>query len=944
MTTIRKNERSWAIELISQINQFAAENDFIIKRAGGESTVSQYHGQSMFPDVILYGDNDLSSILQGWELKMPDVSITDSVFVHDAQRKAKALNLNSCVIWNFTHAKLYVFNSTSEEFEIKQEWGNPCIKTRNDVDLYKVLWEKTLQNVIVSVNEYLVSGELRKTSIKDVLTKTSFSSLVNGNKSLVASLLKKTANKDSVMEARIDSWWKDIQIEYKGDETDRYAAYAKSVLINWTNRIVFAHLIKRHHISAFAIDRLDYRSTPKEGNQIFQEITRKSDFYNVFNEIPYDDFIPMQTWYSLIELSLFLKNSPIQELDQRVLQQVLEGSVNVSKRLVNGQYPTPITLAAILSRMTIHNASGECFDGCCGTGTIPNYILDYKKTRIGASRAVATTWASDKFQLPLQIANLAMTDYDTINIPSRIFQKDILTLRPGDEVEIVNPETGEKNIFTLPLFDVIISNLPFVQSSAIPNDNSLYISELQRKYNMSGRSDYSYYIALHLSNLVKDGGYVGIILSNSFLGTEAGSIFFDAIRRQFDDIRIHISGNGRWFNNADIVTVLLVMRKKSADESHKSISFFTWKRSLDFIATNRDCEDRIVNSSILDKVMDNTVITRACYSTEELDKIKRLNVSYNALFVDMKWLIAISHCLIPIARCLLVFRGSRRGWDQMFFPKGETSIEPQFLKDVLINAKTTKGYVAVADRKAFCCNLEVEELASNGYNGALRWIQRFEKETNGTGKPLPQVLKHSGMHWYELSTDEVAELFTMMNPDKRMFYAKFNSPTFINQRLIGLKRKRTSDDLDLLHALLNSIISLFYIEAVGFGRGLGALDINKESVSRCFMLNPDLLSMEQIAEIKEKFSKLKDRGVVDFEQDMADPIRQEFDKAVLQAFNIEQYYAEIVNSIRSMRRIRNAVNQKKVTLPPTMNTIQYKAIPVETRENDYLAAEGDDWC
>ena len=93
MTTIRKNERSWAIELISQINQFSSENDLIIKRAGGESTISEYRGQSMFPDVILYGDSDLSSILQGWELKMPDVSITDADFVSDAQRKAKALNL-----------------------------------------------------------------------------------------------------------------------------------------------------------------------------------------------------------------------------------------------------------------------------------------------------------------------------------------------------------------------------------------------------------------------------------------------------------------------------------------------------------------------------------------------------------------------------------------------------------------------------------------------------------------------------------------------------------------------------------------------------------------------------------------------------------------------------------------------------------------------------------
>ena len=130
----------------------------------------------------------------------------------------------------------------------------------------------------------------------------------------------------------------------------------------------------------------------------------------IFGDIPYNDCLPMQTWVSLVELSLFLKDSPISTLSQKILHQVLEGSVNVSKRLVNGQYPTPPVLASVLSRMTIHDVCGHCFDGCCGTGTIPSYIIEYKKGKIGASLAMATTWASDKFKLPLQIANLAMTN------------------------------------------------------------------------------------------------------------------------------------------------------------------------------------------------------------------------------------------------------------------------------------------------------------------------------------------------------------------------------------------------------------------------------------------------------------------------------------------------------------------------------------------------------
>jgi type I restriction-modification system DNA methylase subunit len=918
MTTIRKNERSWAIELISQINQFSTDNDLIIKRAGGETTVSEHRGQNMFPDVILYGDHDLSSILQGWELKMPDVPINDADFVHDAQRKARALNLNSCVIWNFTHVKLYVYDDGAHEFVEKRRWDNSTIRTRDDVQKYKSRWEKTLQNVLTSVNDYLISGEVKKAFIGDVLTKTSISNLVNENKYSVARYLEDESKQDAIIEARIETWWNDIKFEYKGDEENKYVAYAKSVVINWANRIIFAHLIKQRQMSAYAIDELNYDSTPKEGNVIFQTITEKSDFYNIFGAMPYNEHIPQKTWASLVELSLFLKNSPINHISQRILQQVLEGSVSISKRLLHGQYPTPPVLVEILVRMTIHNVTGDCFDGCCGTGTIPNFIINYKKRRgIGAEQAMATTWASDKFQFPLQIANLAMTSYDAINMPCRLFQRDILSLHPGDEVEIVNPQTGKKDKYSLPLFDAFISNLPFVKAGDIPDDDSPLVLAIKRAYRLSGRSDFSYYIALHLNNLVKPGGYVGVVLSNSFLGTEAGSIFIDALKKHFDDIKIHVSGSGKWFSNAEIVTALLIMRKKNIEaEDNTNISFFTWKRNLENVSANRDYQDAIVNSSLLDEEQNSEVITRVNYSAQELESLRRLNVSYNSLFSNLKWLLEIEGCLVPVSRYLKVFRGSRRGWDPLFFPSADTNIEPQFMKDVLMNAKDTDSYVGIptAGRKAFCCNLELDELEEQGLLGALAWIRRFANETNEKYRPLPEVLARAGMKWYELTTDEEAEIFTMMNPDNRMFYGKFNQPTFINQRLIGLKRKRLTDDLNLLHALLNSILSLFYIEAVGFGRGLGVLDINKDSISKCYMFNPALLNDDQKTDIMKKFKALKSRGIIDINQDMEDSVRRVFDMAVLNAFGMSGYYDNIVSSLKAMRKVRKAVRQHSVEL------------------------------
>lgn len=53
-TIVRKNERSWAIDIISKINEMVSKSDLMIKKAGGESTISTETVKTMFPDVILY--------------------------------------------------------------------------------------------------------------------------------------------------------------------------------------------------------------------------------------------------------------------------------------------------------------------------------------------------------------------------------------------------------------------------------------------------------------------------------------------------------------------------------------------------------------------------------------------------------------------------------------------------------------------------------------------------------------------------------------------------------------------------------------------------------------------------------------------------------------------------------------------------------------------------
>lgn len=578
--TINKNERSWAIELISQINSIVDNHDLVIKRAGGESTISVGTRKRMFPDVILYKDRQLNTIIQGWELKMPDVPINDEIFVNDAQRKARALGLTSCVIWNFTFARFYVLNNQSDTFEVVKEWENSNIVSRNDVAKYRCDWESTLQNLVITVNDYLVHNNIKTISIGEVISQNAIDILINENKILVANFIKQEAIKNTIISAEIAAWWENVKQEYTFDEDDCYKAYAKNIILNWAYRILFAHLIKRYQKEAYKIENLNYNSTPEEANIIFEEITSKCDFYNIFAPLLLNHLMPSQTWESLVELSDFLKTNGIHTINQTMLQNILECCVNVTRREFHGQFTTPKVLAEILVSITIHDWTDDCYDPCCGTGTIAKEILLKKKDKIGVHKAIATTWASDKYQVPLQIANISLTSSDSINEANRIFQKNVLSLKLGDMVNIVDPVDGKKILHAIPLLGAVCSNLPFLSFEAIPTEDKNLANIFLADCELDRKSDLSYYIALHLSSMLKDGGYLGIIVSNSWLGTKSGTLFYNEIKKKFNLLQVHISGVGRWFQNADVVATIMILQK---GKPQTNTNFFVWRKSLSLI-------------------------------------------------------------------------------------------------------------------------------------------------------------------------------------------------------------------------------------------------------------------------------------------------------------------------------------------------------------------------
>ncbi len=910
---VNKNERSWAIDLISIINNMLQTCTLQIKRAGGETTINTGYNNRMFPDVILYGDNAQTHILQGWELKLPDTPITDLTFIKDAHRKAISLGLNSCFIWNFSSGVLYVKDNNGD-FNIAKQWNETnFIQSRDDVNVYKNDWEQLLKSILIEINQYLINGYIQSSSLGKIISDTVVATLIIRNKSLVSEALYDASVTDARMKAFLDVWWSQVKTEYNDDETTLYNAYSKVIILNWTNRFLFAHLIKNTHNSASAIMSIDYDSTPVDANNIFSTITSNCDFYNIFAPIEYCINIPLETWIDLIDLNMFLIDNGINNITQTSLQAILESSVSTAKREAAGQFTTPLKLAEILSKITIIDWSKDCIDPCCGTGSISHVILKNKKNLLPIDQAIKTTWASDKYTYPLQIANISLTSYDSINFANRIFQHNILNLINGKKIKITDPATGNIIEVIVPLFSSIVSNLPFVPFENIVVDDIILINKTinfvtsKTNITLNGRSDLYFYIIFHLWNILDTDGTLGIITSNSWLGTKAGKDFFKALSMFYHVKQIHISEKERWFKNAQVVTVLTILSKREiiAEASdNETITFSKWKKTLYELEQNEELSINLINSSLLNYALNNEVVCLNKYSYAQTRSLIDMNISLNAFFHNIDWLYKIKDKLTPLKTNFDVFRGERRGWDDLFYPESGHTIESVYIKKVLKNARNVNNLITSADNDAFCCSRTIIELEQLHHHGALSWIERFETCVNGTGLPLPQVLSRSNQQWYEMKDTAIAEIFTTMNPDRRLFFARFDTPAFINQRLIGLKAKNPQCDIELCHALLNSLLGMFYIEAVGFGRGLGALDINSSTIKQIYMLDPSLIDNNSKVQILKSFSVITKRKILKTDEELEKLDRSRFDHLILNIYGIEKYYDNIKHSLLSMQEAR----------------------------------------
>lgn len=895
----RYNERSWAIDLIGHLKHLASRNNRSIKDAGGEQTV-QTEGGSLFPDVLLFGDRTTTRILQGWELKMPDTGIGDAEFHENAETKARALGLDSFLLWNVSRAHLYVRDTDTGAFVCSHAWNDLAdITTRTAVMRNRARWEALAETIFDYLNDLFDRGTLQGRQFIDAYRSGGVTALIMENASQVAEALVEASRRDGNLRAEMTLWWNRYRAEYAGGTMEQVLAQA--VIFNWIGKILFGHILREKDARAQRVATIGDDTTPVEALALFRKLSEDCNFWTIFSDSIGLGAIPNGVWEQIKQFNRLLSDLRVGSIDQSQLSKVLEATAEVAVRKLRGQYPTPIELARLLVNLCVRNTVDDrVLDPCCGSGTIARAAMEQKlAANVAPDRVAATVFAGDQDPQAVQIAAFALAKPSLMNIPLRIYQRDAFALKPDTQIDFRNPTNGEVFTEALGQFQAITSNLPFVaQEGRKQYGNALdqVVAAMgEEGERFTRRADVAAYLPFSLHPLLADGGRLGVIITNAWLGTDWGDAFYNLLERYYDLKCVVTSGAGRWFQNSEVVTNILIMEKK-VDPAQPSgdIKFVVLTRPLEELA--EDDAAQIAAAQIeLGQTQNDTMTIRAI-STTDLARFRPLGLGGNAQFVDCDWILSLP--LVPLKSLFTVRRGERRGMNRLFYPATGHGIEPDYIKPL---AKSPTDFTRLrypAAKEAFSCSRTKDELTALGHTGALNWIRRHETPENIA------KLQTGDLMWYEMKADALTDLVMFINYGDRLFVGRVDPPAFADQRLVRLE-PIGAVDTDLAHALLNSTIAMFIIEGMGFGRGLGALDLNKDRIEDFMhILDPSELNKADSDAIKAAFEPLLQRNILDVADELEQADRQAFDNTVIEVFGLNIDRRRIYDALLSLVEIR----------------------------------------
>jgi hypothetical protein len=315
-------------------------------------------------------------------------------------------------------------------------------------------------------------------------------------------------------------------------------------------------------------------------------------FTGVYDQLPIPDDPEVMEYIN--EFIATLDNVEIAELADKI-GYMYEELIPPEERHQLGQFYTPPWVCELITKWCIRSPDDLVLDPGVGSGgfLLKAYqrLMEEKTGTASISsvrkevheRILSRLYALDinPFPAHLSAVGLAMRNVRVPSTMLNVIHADFFSISPEQEVltpyALKTPAGDVKRKFVIPKMDAVIGNPPYTRWTEIPEETQELIrknlGKLMKEYGLTPQVSrgvepgiYTYWI-LHAHEFLREGGRLGMIISNTWLQTDYGIGFANFLLDHFR-IKAIVDIALKLFKGA-LITTCIVLAEKESDESKR---------------------------------------------------------------------------------------------------------------------------------------------------------------------------------------------------------------------------------------------------------------------------------------------------------------------------------------------------------------------------------------
>lgn len=773
--------------------------------------------------------------------------------------------------------------------------------------------------------------------------------------------LKRKLSTDSEFRKKWESWLEEQLFEVN-EETNRKFAEQYAYLL--MNRILFYKTLEvsqRAKIPKLKPEQiLNGKDLLKYLRKHFDYVLNRIDYAAIYAETIFDEIpIPDELVPVIIEFIEELESYNLADIKKEVIGRVYEYLIEPQEKHRLGQYYTPSPIVRLIVNLTIEKPDNKVLDPACGSGgfLVEAYrrLLDLKlRENPLADRHKLHTEILDQlvgidinqFAAQLAAINLAIQD---LNAPSDnmhiivtdFFRVPISGLDDWMEttVKALTLNGIEVRPFKIGEFDVLVTNPPYTDFREMSHRESVRRAALTRvngtKINMSPQAGIYVYFFIHGTKLIKNGGKIGMIVSDAWLdmkyGIDLKKFFLDNFK-----IRYLITMDKGVFELALVNTVITVLEKVVGseyrrDRDENSVKFVRIKKTMHVDDAIRKIKE--INTNYEDESIRVVVVKQKYLNPEE-----PWSVFFRAPPVYFK---IINHPLITKLSELARTRIGLQTFADKFYILSEEEVKkwgiekeylrpiittPRKLDKLVIDDPNTGEYVLYCDKpKELLKNTNVRNYIEHGEKVTVP-VRKKGTEVIGYNN-LPRVKQAKRKPWYNLTKEikakGIAPILYPYMAWKRIMFVWNKAGVVDHQNFIGIIPYEEKFVKPLL-AILNSSLIEFIVRVRAHIYGGGVAKLRPRDLKELPVIDLRKISnniLENLTALWDEYTKYYNKPKE------AENVKKSIDNLMFELLDLSRFeMIEIYDTIKEIIKMQESVGREKEVIVRTLEYEKEKEI------------------